>query len=698
MSGRLARRGMLLGSCLAAVVGAAAPGTAYAAGAANIPPTVKNLQTEGRDCLTDAEPMYLRQRPTLSAEFTDPDANGSGTAEFEIWWTDTDGAEQRRTLSAQWPLNGRRGLPVNFDLPADTVISWRVRANDGIANSEWSPAGPGAACRFVYDDQAPETPVVTSSDFPEETYWGAGVGIYGSFTVDSPSPDVVEYRYTFNGGSSGSVRPAEMGGPATIRYVPLSSGTKVLAVSALDRAGQQSAPRNYTFIPKSASAPVSQWKLADPAGSTTAAAETGQAARAGSGVTFGASAPAGTPLTATATLDGSDHGYLTTDTPAVDSGRTFGVGAWVRPAETGRSMTVLSQDTATGSAYSLGLDSAADGSAAWSFALGDAKVSGGTPKAGKWSYVLGVYDTETGKAQLFVDGWETGTKAEAAPVAADGAFQIGRLQGKDGYQQRWHGEIGDVRAYDRLVVPDEVTSLAQRKSKELGHWSFVTSEDGTTPERNGGAPLRLATGATVHGIPGNGCSDCAWPLEGDGDLKLDGERGYAVLDKPVVDTSDSFTLGVVAWIDPDDATRPMTVLSQAGEHTDAFKLRYDPKAYAWQLVMPVRDEVGAPETVVSQITSPDGASGHGTKLAVVYDDAAGTVTLYIDGYTNAGGTARVAQGWTSNGPLQVGRARTADGTDGADGWGEYLKGHVDELQAYSGALTEHEIRFLGSEW
>ncbi|MEU8542240.1 LamG domain-containing protein [Streptomyces sp. NPDC048717] len=695
MSGRFARRGMLLGSCLAAVVGAAAPGTAYAAGAANTPPTVQSPQVESRDCLTGAEPLYTgNPHPMLSVQVADPDT-GAGSLEFELWWTDADGTEQRRTIDKQFAaLNARSVAQVYFDIPADTVISWRARANDGVANSEWTSSDPGAACRFVYDDQSPETPVVTSSDFPEETWWAGAVGVYGSFTVDSPSPDVVEYQYSFIGGPYSSIRPAEMGGPATIRFVPLSNAPQTLSVSATDRSGRRSAPRNYTFIPKSASAPVSQWKLADSAGSASAAAEAGQAARAGSGVTFGAPAPAGTPLTTTATLDGTGHGFLTTDAPAVDSGRTFGIGAWVRPAETGRAMTVLSQDTATGSAYSLGLDSAADGSAAWSFTLGDAKVSGGTPKAGKWSYVLGVYDTETGKAQLFVDGRETGTKAEATPVAADGAFQIGRLRGKDGYRQHWHGEIGDARAYDRLVVPDEVTSLAQRKSKELGHWSFATSEDGTTPERNGGAPLRLGPGATVHGYPGSDCSDCAWPLEGDGDLKLDGERGYAVLDKPVVDTGDSFTLGVVAWIDPDDATRPMTVLSQAGEHTDAFKLRYDPKAYAWQLVMPVRDEVGAPETVVSQITSPDGSSGHGTKLAIVYDDAAGTVKLYIDGYTNAGGTARVAQGWTSNGPLQVGRAHTAGGTDG---WGEYLKGHVDELQAFSGAMTASQIGQLGYE-
>lgn len=136
----------------------------------------------------------------------------------------------------------------------------------------------------------------------------------------------------------------------------------------------------------------------------------------------------------------------------------------------------------------------------------------------------------------------------------------------------------------------------------------------------------------------------------------------------------------------------MTVLSQAGEHTDAFKLRYDPARYAWQLIMPERDDAGAPETVVAQITWPDGAGGFGTRLAVVYDDAADTVKLFADGYTDADGTAHVRDGWASSGPLQVGRARTADG-----GWGEHLRGQVDELQVYAGALRDEDIMGLGAE-
>ncbi|MCX2184207.1 LamG domain-containing protein [Streptomyces sp. SKN60] len=715
MSGR--RRGgaraAVVGGCLAAVVGAgvAVPGAAYAVD--NLPPKqplVQDLQNNFKPCATGDEPFYTGQPPVLTALLSDPaedDRIGYQelvSGEFEIWWTDAAGAEQRRSFTTYQQHNDRiHRITVPSDIPADTVISWRVRANDGTLNGAWSSDAPsGAACRFVYDNESPKAPSVSSPEFPAETWWGGGVGTYGSFTLDSPSPDVVEYRYSLIDAPGEVVlRPTELGGPVTFRYAPLSNAPQRVEAYAIDRSGRRSGTTYYTFYPKAASAPVSEWKLADPAGSTTAAAETGKAAQAGDGVTFGGPVPSGTSLTSTATLNGSSHAHLTTDTPAVGTGagKTFAIGAWVRPAATGQSMTVASQDATDEAAYSLGLDVPEGGPAAWSFAIGDAKVTGGAPETGEWAYLLGIYDVETGYAQLFVNGHEVGAKVKAAPATSDGAFQIGRVLSKTGYKHRWNGEIGDVRAYDRLVVPAEVSELARRKPKLLGHWSFSTEADGATPEQNGGAPLKLASGATIYRNTNNNClpdidPDCTYqppPLVGDGNLRLDGTSGYAATEGPVVDTGNSFTIGVLVRIADEDATRPMTVLSQAGEHTDAFKLRYEPSTYSWQLIVPERDEAGAPEKVVSQVEMPSGSSGWGTRLAVVYDDASDTLKLFADGYTNAGATTHLPNGWKSTGALTVGRSRTADG------WGEYLKGDVDEIQAYEGALEDDDIIGLGWE-
>ncbi|MFD5628558.1 LamG-like jellyroll fold domain-containing protein [Streptomyces sp. NPDC127072] len=621
---------------------------------------------------------------------SDPDGN-KVSAEFEVWWTDAEGAEQRSTYTTLARASGStftRQLPTG--IPSGTVVSWRVRANDGTANSPWSSEGEGGtACEFEYDTVHPDKAVISSADYPDNREWTDGVGVYGSFTLDSPSEDVVMYQYEFLGGALRTVRPEVPGGAVTVRYLPLMETVDHISAQAFDRAGNGSSRSDHTFRVRSGRTPVAHWKLGDTAGATGAAAESGPDARAGSGVTFGGAAPAGTGLTATARLDGGDEAFLTPDTPAVDTGGTFAFGAWVRPERTDRDMAVASQGSGTGAALTL---RTGDDGPVWSFTVAGQEVSGGAPETGEWAHVLGLFDAETGLAQLYVNGLETGTPAAAAPAETADAFRIGQGAGAS----PWQGDIGDVRAYDRVVVPAEVTELARHNPRSLGHWSLETAPGGTSPEQGGGVPLKLGAGAVIHRGPDNcipdfdpDCPDVPYALVGDGHLQLDGETGYAATDAALLDTADSFTIGVVVRLADSEPTGPMTVLSQAGDHTDVFKVRYEPSISAWQLVMPVKDEAGAAEIVVSQISMADGGEGLGHQLAVVYDDATDRIKLYLDGWTNAEATAPFPNGVHSSGPLQVGRAHVGDG------WGEYLHGDVDEVQAFGGALTDTGIRQLG---
>ncbi|MEE1811518.1 LamG-like jellyroll fold domain-containing protein [Streptomyces sp. BE133] len=692
---------MVVGGCAAALLATAA-GPAYAVD--NLPPKqplVQDLQSEGKACATGDDTPYVPEPPRLSAMLYDPEEDNQPSesspvkGEFEAWWTDGAGAEQRRTYTTITLSSGARYYwTMPDDIPANTVVSWHVRANDGETTSAWSDEGDGSVCSFVYDDVNPEKATLSSPEYPnpEDVFWVDGVGVYGHFTMDSPSDDVVSYRYGFLGGPYGTVSAEQPGAAVTIPYLPLTSGPKSLTVRAIDRSGRSSGESRYDFNVQSGRAPVARWKLDDPAGSSSAAAETGTAARAGTGVTFGGPAPTGTGTTATVGLDGSGHGFLTTDAPTTDLRKTFAVSGWARPAETGRNMTVASQDADGKPGFTLGLRNQETGPA-WSFAIGGATVSGGAPETGEWAHLLGLYDAETGRARLYVNGHEVGTAAEATPTEAAGAFQIGRARGAVGYRDRWHGDIGDVRVHDRVVVPDEVTELALRKPRLLGRWSLENATDGTSPEQSGGAPLRLGAGASIYRYSDNPClpetdPDCPYvppALVGDGHLRLDGETGYAAADGPVVDTRDSFTLGVVVRLADSDPARPMTVLSQAGEHTDVFKVRYEPSTVTWQLVMPEKDEIGAPEKVVAQIKSSEG--GQERRLAVVYDDGTDTVKLFLNGSIKA--TASLPHGLRSTGALQIGRAKAGDG------WGEYLHGDVDEVQALSGALRDERVPFLG---
>ncbi|MET9406921.1 LamG domain-containing protein [Streptomyces sp. NPDC002935] len=695
----------MVGCCTAALLATAA-GAASAVD--NLPPKqplVQDLASGSKACGTGDDTAYVSQPPRLSAVLYDPEEDNqpseasSVKGEFEAWWTDSAGVEQRRAYTSITLTSGQRQYwTMPNDIPANTVISWHVRANDTKATSAWSDEGDGSVCSFVYDDVSPEKATITSPEYsnPDQVFWVDGVGVYGHFTMDSASDDVVSYTYGFLGGPYGTVSADRPGAAVTLPYLPLTAGPKWLTVRAIDRSGRNSGESRYDFNVKSGRAPVARWKLDDPAGSRSAAAETGTAARAGTGVTFGGTAPSGTGATTTVGLDGSGHGFLTPDAPATDLRKSFAVSAWVRPAETGRTMTVASQDADGKPGFTLGLRSD-DSGPAWSFAIGDARVSGGAPETGEWAHLLGLYDTETGRARLYVNGHETGTAADATPAEATGAFQIGRARGASGYRDRWHGEIGDVRVHDRVVVPGEAAELGYRTPKLLGHWSLENATDGASPEQTDSAPLRLGTGATIYRGSDSSCipdldPDCTYvppPLVGDGHLRLDGETGYAAADGPVVDTGDSFTLGVVVRLADFEPAHPMTVLSQAGEHTDAFKVRYVPSTHTWQLVTPEKDETGASEKVVSQIEGADGGEGQGHRLAVVYDDATDTIKLYLDGYTNDQATTTVADGWHSTGALQIGRATVGDR------WGEYLHGDVDEVQAYSGALRGGDIQALG---
>ncbi|GGZ12010.1 LamG domain-containing protein [Streptomyces nitrosporeus] len=664
-------------------------------------PLTADLGTGSLPCATGDARLYVNSVPQLTARLHGPGDKQPGEAdrvrgEYEAWWRGEDGVEERlafttSTMSDTAPFSWQ--LPAT--VPAETVVSWRVRAVNDAGASAWSSDGSGHPCEFVYDRTAPAAPVVSSSDYPADDVWREGVGRRGTFRFQASDDDVVAFVYDVS--AKGAPRTVATGpdGAADIRWMPEEKGVHVLHVQTQDRAGNRSAPVNYYIRVSEGAGPVARWQLADATGSRSAAAQAGPAARAGAGVAFGAPAPAGTPLTSTAMLDGSGHGFLTPGVPAVDTTRDFSVGGWVRPARVDGTRTVLSQDADGAPAFTMGLRQAGAGPV-WSFAVGEERVVGGLPASGEWAHVLGRYDAETGTARLYVNGRAVGEETEASPAEVQGDFQIGRARGTLGYRDRWQGEIGDVRVYDRVVVAGEVAELSRRKARQLAHWGLETAPNGLSPETGGGEALRLGAGASLFSMADGPCDvfdpDCVqdYPLEvvGEGHLRLDGVTGHAATEAPVVDTTDSFTVSARVRLSDNEPAAPMTAISQGGTHGDAFKIRFDPATSSWDVVMSHADEPGARETVLSQIERPDGDVGSGHRLTVVYDAAADEVSFYLDGMKLYDGTAAFDSAWESTGGLQIGRGRTVDG------WGEYLHGAVDSVYVFAGALTEQEITQL----
>ncbi|CAM5591108.1 LamG domain-containing protein OS=Streptomyces alboniger OX=132473 GN=CP975_29470 PE=4 SV=1 [Streptomyces alboniger] len=680
-----------------ALASSAVVATPWAAGAAeNRPPEQParaDLKTGDKECAAGAERPYVRTRPQLRAVLRDPEAQPV-SAEFEVSWQDGDG--ERQVRSARTTSKGS-GSPFSWsvpdDLPALAQVSWRVRAFDGSAWGPWSAEGASGGCEFVYDNEVPAKPSVASPQYPDDDVWHDGVGVRGTFTVDSDSDDTVAYVYSFIGETPKTVEPERPGGPAEFSWLPERDGPMTVSVQAQDRAGNRSAPTSYQFRLKKGSAPAAHWKLADPAGSSEGAAESGgKPAKAGSGVTFGAEGPARTGVESAARLDGSADAYLSPGAPVVDTGGAFAVSAWVRPDEVGRGMAAVSQDGDGTAAYRLGTD----GDGSWSFALGGpegtvVRAKGGTPESAEWAQLTGVYDPAVKTARLYVNG-RLVDKAEKAPAPrGTGDAQIGRALGESGQGGNWDGRIADVRAWNRVVVPEEAAQLAERPAVRQGQWRLDGAADGASPERDGGQPLRLGGDARIYrntqacDLLDPGCVPGRDPMVGAGELELDGADDFAATDGPVVATDDSFSLAAHVRIDPAAEDRTMTVLSLPGEHSSLAALRYTPERQQWALTLAHEDRAGAQTTTLTA-ENDWASSGEQHHLAVVYDDGADEVLLYVDGAVAA--RAPFHHAWPATGGLQAGRVRTAEG------WGEYLRGAVDDVHAFAGALSEREVVVL----
>lgn len=172
--------------------------------------------------------------------------------------------EQRRShTTVTQPSGAHHYWTMPDDIPANTVVSWHVRANDGKATSAWSDEGDGSVCSFVYDDVSPAKATITSPEYPnpEDVFWVDGVGVYGHFTMDSPSEDVVSYMYDFLGGPAETVSAERPGAAVTVPYLPLTSGPKWLTVRAIDRSGRTSEVSRYRFNVKAAvlPSPAGNW-------------------------------------------------------------------------------------------------------------------------------------------------------------------------------------------------------------------------------------------------------------------------------------------------------------------------------------------------------------------------------------------------------------------------------------------------------
>ncbi|MEU6987260.1 LamG-like jellyroll fold domain-containing protein [Streptomyces sp. NPDC046324] len=694
----------------------------------------------GKCAYNEPTKHYTKKPPTLSAIIWDPDhgdVQGNTEqlrAQFRIFWTAADGSAKSYSVTTDYKQSNSDpdrssgwerfiytvgdDIPGDgtgpFTLPQNTVIGWEARGSDGTKDSSgnpawgpWSSAGDATRCEFILDSTKPDAPTVTSTDYPNDDLWHAGVGDYGTFTFYSPGTDVVKYLYQFTGEAEKVIEPDEPGRPAALRWMPDSEGTTGLIVKAVDQAGNpQLATSSYVFRVSKGRSPMASWALADPAGSREAAGTDSPPAAAGSGVTFGVDGPHGSVRTA-ASLDGTTNAYLSAGQHVVDTDKTFSVAAWVMlPQLPTTSMSVVSQDGSAQSGFSLGYDAI---SKRWSFQAPDSEIDpmvswqvlGPRPVPGEWTHLVGVYDMNDGgppgTMRMYINGIPVSGDPQERSTTwnATGSLQIGRALEPAGYTANFKGTIAGVQVFDRVVAPGESAKLGGIPPLQLAYWDMEELADGKIPDRANGTGLTLHGAASVY-QPDDSCDpgtdpECfppAQPVWGDGHLAVDGTNGYADRPAGLLKAKASFTVTARARLSTPNPTADETVLSLPGTANSAITVRYDKDSGRWQMALSEQDTSGAVLTESAATGFMPGSEGDGDHLALAYNAAFGEVRLFVNGQWT-GQRVDWPNTWDlTQAGVQVGRSGV--GTGGT----QYFSGAIDEVRIFEGALDEQLVAMV----
>ncbi|MGW5396562.1 LamG domain-containing protein [Streptomyces sp. NPDC003952] len=671
----------------------------------NLPGKIQAAQMSsnpGGACVVGAGRPVVDAAPRLEAIANDRDHAGGQTDQVAVRFTVRyieGGAGKQYTYTTPFkaPTSTTRfSHDARPSLP-EGITTWSVATYDG---DGWGPES--GFCEFVIDKTFPGPPRVGSTQYPADSTYHDGAGIPGSFTF-SPNPtdsvpdtDVVEYGYTFDGvAPEKKAANATAGGPATVSWTPASGGPHWVDVRAFDRAGHPSATwRHYFYV--SAGAPVTaQWNLSDSPGDEVAEDEEGKfSASYGTGVVLGMDGPSG-KIDRAARFDGTANAYADANKTVLDTSKSFSVSAWVKPSNLGRDLTVVSQDGVGEPGFVLGYDAVAK---TWQFttpssdveALGEWKAlaTGVTPVKDQWVLLTGVYDSKTGKQQLYVGTELKGEVQRRAPWSSFGSFQIGRNVAKTGYENAFEGDLAQIRVFDRILAPGQLSEMVKIKAERKGYWQLNAAQAGVSPEVGGGQGLTLAGNAAIFiGDPdpmGTGAS----AMVGAGHLNLDGNGDYVTTATPPVTGAASFTLAARVELSAIDSPVSQTVFSLPGKNANRVQVRYQASSKRWELVVAGADTAtAAKKSFTDDQSLPEKDTG-GQHLAVVYDAFAGHIKLYVAGQLAASASGVDNTVWAATGGLQVGRS--------ALGSPEYFAGSIDEVRAYNGAVDAQAVKQLAN--
>jgi Concanavalin A-like lectin/glucanases superfamily len=162
-------------------------------------------------------------------------------------------------------------------------------------------------------------------------------------------------------------------------------------------------------------------------------------------------------------------GAATTDGPVLTTSGSFTVSAWVKLDSLPTSdADVISQDGVTNSGFVLQYKAADQ---RWEFGMSASDTVGApeikakaqfAPTTGTWTHLVGSYNATTGALTLFVNGAANGSATDTTPYATAGPLAIGRGQSSGKQIGYFHGELGDVQAWNYTITANQIGALYQQ--------------------------------------------------------------------------------------------------------------------------------------------------------------------------------------------------------------------------------------------
>lgn len=420
---------------------------------------------------TNDDELYQTERYGDGFQYDIPVVNGTYNVHIhlaEIYW------ETEADTGSGWGSQeeGRRftleieGSPLveDYDLYADVghdVATVQVRR--GIAVTDTVTITGTAtldnakinAIEVVPSSISPPTP---PRNLSSPTHDSSSVDFDWNAPTDDGGSPLDRYTVYVDGTSNHDVAA----GTTNASVTDLLPGTSYdFTVTAVNEAGVESDDSNtVTVTTDDGPGPVAHWPLDVQNGSTTPDVASSYDAS----LVNDASLEAGRD-DSVLSLNGNDQ-YADAGASVLDTSGDYSVSAWVNFDDVSDFRTAVSQDGENLSEFYLQYRQDENALAFSCHPADDVNTAaatalGPTPNLNQWYHLVGVHDADNDELRLYVDGSLVDTVPYSSGFTTSGDTVLGRALWNGDPVDYFEGMIDDVRLFDRVLGPGEISDLSQ---------------------------------------------------------------------------------------------------------------------------------------------------------------------------------------------------------------------------------------------